>query len=321
MSSIQWPTAGSNSKFLIMDIPLLPPTVIREALEFISTRCCYKYTTHHTKFLSFPSILRDIDCKDDPVVLEQLFIDPIGIENNETINLDPKRFQTSPSDQDKIRESKAIIKIVDDVTTVVNANANKPYVSHKISIIYSRPFGEPQGIHQDDYRDVAAIEQEGEMISVIVALMDNTKLDIKNNNGERKTYSIPSGTMFLFSGSCEHGGSSYTVSNARLHIEFIPRKECGEQLALHNLIQQRYFCPIDACPLNDDGSSFPTKSRLYDHWRKKHLCDEGISVGKYIAMTKGKTILLCQTCKKGFTSKKGLSRHQKRCKGLRNVSL
>jgi hypothetical protein len=169
--------------------------------------------------------------------LEQLFIDPIGIEGNKTVNLDTRRFQSSPNDQNKIKKCSAIAKIVDQVETVVNANANKSYVVNKISILYSRAFGQPQGIHQDDYRPSTVIEKEGEMLSAIVALMDNTKLDIKDDYGQRKTFGIPAGSMFLFSGSCEHGGSSYTIGNVRLHIEFVPKSNDPEQdIASSNIV-------------------------------------------------------------------------------------
>lgn len=318
-TSIEWPKAGKNSQFLIMNIPTLYPSIIREALEFISNCCCYKYTPRQKKYLSFPGILRDNENELDPIVLEQLFIDPIGINGDETDNLDTKRFQSSPDDQEKIKKSSAIAKILDRVETIVNDNANKPYVFNKVSIIYSRPFGQPQGIHHDDYRDTTVIEKEGEMLSVIVALMENTKLDIKDDYDQRKTFAIPAGSMFLFSGSCDHGGSSYNVGNVRLHIEFVPKSNNPEQdIVSSNIVPKRFICPVEHCTTHHDCLTFSSKSRLYDHWHKKHLTCEGISLGKYIARSQGKNLMLCETCKKGFNSRKGLSRHRKRCKGTRS---
>jgi hypothetical protein len=73
---------------------------------------------------------------------------------------------------------------------------------YRLSILYSLPNGNAQGLHVDDGRTKEEQEADGELLSVIFAMLDDTKLDICENHEDRKTYSIPSGSIFLFSGRC-----------------------------------------------------------------------------------------------------------------------
>lgn len=63
-------------------------------------------------------------------------------------------------------------------------------------------------LHMDDMRDSSVRDVEGESLIVILALQDETYLDFSRDTGKRQTYSIPSTSIFLFSGRCLHGGSS-----------------------------------------------------------------------------------------------------------------
>jgi hypothetical protein len=80
--------------------------------------------------------------------------------------------------------------------------------------------------------------------------------------------------MFLMSGQCLHGGSSYSVSNARLHIiEFLPDNlpnRNNEELQDTNVVAVRFRCPMDACPHNSDSVGFVKENDLYNHWRTVH---------------------------------------------------
>jgi hypothetical protein len=105
-------------------------------------------------------------------------------------------------------QSPYIKKLVDLMLIVVHDNTTTIYKPVKVSLLFSRAGGVVQGVHHDDYREHDDAGTNGEMLSAILSIMDNTKLDICNDRGERKTFQIPSGSMFLMSGHCVHGGSS-----------------------------------------------------------------------------------------------------------------
>jgi hypothetical protein len=105
------------------------------------------------------------------------------------------------------------------------------YIIMKVTVLFSKPGGPPQELHFDDKRDEGSGEGEGELLSAIIALQDNTQLDIKGDNRKRLTYSIPQMSMFLFSGNCKHGGSSYTQFNVRLHMYLWPKQSLNNSNA------------------------------------------------------------------------------------------
>jgi hypothetical protein len=89
----------------------------------------------------------------------------------------------------------------------------------KFSVLYSKPGGLPQGLHIDDFsKTKKEKEQFGEMLSAIVAIQDNTTIDVFACDKSRVSIMIPRGFMFLFGGHFWHGGSAYKCHNIRLHF-------------------------------------------------------------------------------------------------------
>jgi hypothetical protein len=184
-------------------------------------------------------------------------------------------------------------------------------LSRRVNVLFSKPGGPPQELHFDDKRDKGSGEVEGELLSAIVALQDNTRLDIEGDNRKRLTYSIPPTSMFLFSGNCKHGGSLYTRFNVRLHLYLWPKQSLNNNNAnVENVILVNRPCPLKDCQHSKDGETFG-KTELYYHWNRHHLKDVGISVGKYIRKRRGLEVFQCSFCKKGFNTKRGLGRHMK----------
>jgi ectoine hydroxylase-related dioxygenase (phytanoyl-CoA dioxygenase family) len=117
------------------------------------------------------------------------------------------RFQTPPADAGQLLLScSAIYAIVSQVSSIIAGLSAKKYVPHQISVIFSRPFGQEQGLHQDDHRDPSSVDEEGEMISALVAFMKDTKLDIGTDSKDlyhssrrhvSDEWSVPSWWIFI----------------------------------------------------------------------------------------------------------------------------
>jgi hypothetical protein len=321
MDSIKWPNAGTNSQFLITFVPGVTDYLLHHVKTFLAGNCCYQYRSNQIKFLTFTGVTRPKDLNPNPIKLQHLFIQPVSIEGEDEVhNFDTHRFQSTPDDMTRLMQSPYIKQLVELMLVVIHVNTTTIYEPIKVSLIFSRAGGVQQGLHNDDYRHRDVIASNGEMLSGILSLMDNTKLDICNDFGERKTFQIPSGSMFLMSGKCIHGGSSYSVSNVRLHVEFCPKAN-NEDIANKadtNIVPGRLQCPHPNCKTNNGGAVYNIK-QLYYHWQKEHLATEGLSLKKFIKKANGDDIVICTSCQKGFSSQKGLSRHKRRCSRPHNM--
>jgi hypothetical protein len=151
----------------------------------------------------------------------------------------------------------------------------------------------------------------GSLISVIVALQNDTKLDVRNGNFERKTFIIPKQTMFVFDGQLLHGGSAYQAHNLRLHIYFMKlvenQNDCNENNETDNVIAHTYMCPVESCSKNIERCNL-TLSQMRNHWRIKHAATEKIGWKRYIARQSG-NLHTCNQCNDTFLSQDGLKRH------------
>jgi hypothetical protein len=316
ISSIQWPITRINSQYFILDIPYLPISILHDALGYISGHCYYRETGNHARFLKFPGIepTEASNCSEH-IMLENLFLEPDLRGANDPKNTDMYRFQTTPSVHDQLMTCSAIAAIVDTVAAVIEHMTDMPYSVHKVSVLFSRPHGPEQGLHVDDARDMTTIEEEGDLLSAIVALMSNMKLDIGTVNNGRKTFQIPVGGMILMSGRCVHGDSSYSVCNTRIHIEFIPNSSGTNMSLAQNTVGTRYLCPLETCTHRKEGKSFLIENKLYYHWQKEHLKNGTVklSLKKFIHAKNGGTLVTCSTCGKGYKTKKLLSRHMCHC--------
>lgn len=313
---IPWPAVGNNPRFLMMDVPGATAKLRNDILRFLVHNCCIKWTATEKKSIVVKGVSPPTRINDDAIVLDSLFKKAIGIAADDPSNLDEYRFQSNPRWKHRLLECSDIKILIQRVTDVVNEMWRKQYYPHNVSVLYSRPFGEEQQLHYDDFRSNDQIAKEGEMISAIVGLMKDTKLDIESDDKERKTYSIPAGAMFLFSGTCVHGGSSYTVCNTRIHIEFLPTAPDESNPDIGNLIPTTETCPIDNCQHIEKGKLY-TQAQLYYHWDRYHVKQEGLSLQKYRSRKAGKIIFQCQLCRKGFFTKDGLQEHRHRCRKRR----
>lgn len=194
--------------------------------------------------------------------------------------MDYRRYQTPPNRQQSLMKCSAIAHIVASAQRVIDSQVHG-FSMYRLSILYSLPNGKSQGLHVDDERTKQEQETDSELLSVIFAMLDDTRLGICKNHEDRKTYSIPSGSIFLFSGSCRHGGLSYATHNLRIHMFFV-KNQLVKVWKKENTVRLVFHCPVTDCVCNTIKKRSFTKSQWYDHWRHVHRDKFGISVGKYL---------------------------------------
>jgi len=96
-------------------------------------------------------------------------------------------------------------------------------------------------MHQDDPRDKADKEKYGQMASVLISVMDGTKINIWEGNKRdlvKRVIEIPKGYCIVYDGSLFHSGCGYENDNVRIHL-YLGTKD----LKLDNMIQTVYLCP------------------------------------------------------------------------------
>ena len=169
-----WPTVGNNPQFLMMDVSGATAALRNDILHFIVHNCCIKWTTKENKAIvvkgvSAPSRIQN----DDPIVLDSLFKKAVGKAADDTLNLDDYRFQTNPMWKHRLFECSSIKILIQGVTDVVSAMWTKKYYPHKVSVLYSHPFGEEQHLHYDDFRSNDQIAKEGQMISALSVIQES----------------------------------------------------------------------------------------------------------------------------------------------------
>jgi hypothetical protein len=319
ISTVNWPK-GINTNFLILPVPNISETVIARALEYICGNCYYFDKEHVKKTVVVPGINPSKQLLSKSIQMEALFQEAVGdCANNQNL-LDYHRLQSHPSRQTSLLKSDAISTIATMTQNVINAQVDG-YVMNKISVLFSLPYGKPQGLHVDDVRSPSEITCDGEMLGVIFALQNGTKLDIGTSYDMCLTYSIPAASIFLFSGKCWHRGSAYMTNNVRIHMTFIPSHLSKKKGVNDNLIPVGLKCPVIDCKSNDGRLQTFTKEQLYNHWRLKHQQTYHVSLGKYLKSQEGINVIQCPDCKKGFTSTDGLKIHQRsKCKLRKAVS-
>lgn len=310
--TIRWPN-GNNCQFLILPVNNASAITMKDALSFVCGNSFFYDKESKKSIPSSNGIEPSRKILSKAIQLEGLFTEASGRGADEEQSLDYHRYQSPSSRQQSLLKCEAIAKIAASIHTVIEAQITG-YSLYRITVLYSLPFGRAQGLHFDDHRNEDAQKKDGEMLSVLFALMDNTKLDICQHGEERKTYSIPAGTMFLFSGKCLHGGSSYSDHNIRLHM-FFTRDHLIRVLRKENIVPWVFNCPVPSCVCNTTKKRSFTKSQWYDHWRNTHRAVVGLSLGNYLKEQSGLDIYRCVKCLKGFTTMKGLKRHSRsRCK-------
>jgi hypothetical protein len=261
------------------------------------------------------------DEKTYSIQFRSLFIDSVDEGAESPGQADYYRYQTGPDDAPKIlKECKALQQIVNLAHIEINKQV-KGYVPFKVSLLYSRPKGKPQGFHIDDYRSEAICKRDGPFLSVIVALQNGTTLDLKNKNNERDTYSFPKGTLVVFDGRLMHGGSAYKSHNLRVHIYFKYKGDTeerkggdgGEDIDINHdgedSVALLYRCPVKGCDHCKRKINF-TYEDIYNHWRDYHRDQEKMSLKVYKACLDPDSYWEeCDVCKKAFFTRDRLENH------------
>jgi len=303
---------GQHNKLCILHLDSLTDVLVNGALSLISNNGYHYTSSNAKKHIVVPNKgCVNATKRTHSIRLESLFKEALrsnGCDNPEY--RDYYRYQTHPDDCDELLRCPEIKDIIDRVQVSINQQV-QGYVAYKISVLYSLPGGEQQGFHQDDARSEAVIAEEGAMLSVIVALQDNTKLDVRNASFERKTLSISKGLMFVFDGRLVHGGAAYTVHNVRLHIYFRKMVEnvvsSMDKGKFENVIAPTYRCPVEDCP-KKIGNCNLTLSQMRNHWRMKHAPVENMGWKRYHADKEGK-LHKCDQCHETFLNFEGLKKH------------
>ena len=174
--SFPWPKTGKNSEILLLPLNELSDGTFSNALSFLSENCYYYNERNQKKYIEIMGSRSQRTKKKHSIELERLFG---NTEKNDIGELteDFFRFQSGASSEDLILGNKEITEIYTIVQNTVR-NIDGRYVTRKMSVLYSKPGGSPQGLHEDDWRNEDEILEQGEMLSAIVALQDGTLFDI-----------------------------------------------------------------------------------------------------------------------------------------------
>lgn len=311
---IPWPLGGNSQKYLVLNVPGITNTLLKDALAFISN-CCFvsgERSKNKKSFLNLPGVRRDRTMRQKHEIrMENLLKDGIEEGTNKSSNVDRYRFQSSPDDVEKLQSNGALRDIVTRATQVIHYY-DKAYAVAKFGILYSKAGGNPQGGHFDENRTKEEIEKYGEMVTAIVPLMDGTSLDLFDSDGNRNRVSISPHMMVIFSGDLMHGGADYMECNARLHIYFTR----DSSAMINNTVGVGVMCPFIGCNWHKNRHVF-TQRQLHDHWQHYHRM-EGMTLQQYIAKREGR-LIRCDTCKRYSIGERGFKRHKKRCTGEDNT--
>lgn len=307
-NNISWPPGGGHQKFLLLHVPGLTDKLLHDGLSNVSN-CCYIAGNGYRKkkFLHLPGVKRwkGHPGTDKQIIMEYLLRQGIEEGATKTSNVDKFRYQSAHNEGGKLLKNKAIATIVTHVTQVIKKHSNE-YDVAKVSVLYSKANGQPQGGHYDDYRTKEKVEEEGEMLSVIVPLMDNTFMDIFNKDRRRIRVHIPKTMMLMFEGNVLHGGADYKEPNARLHLYFL-RKNGN----LDNSVGVGELCPMVGCNARQSKEIF-TKSQLRDHWWHFHRTQEGKTLCQYRAYLEGR-LFKCRHCQVYRIGLRMLMKHKVKC--------
>jgi len=175
------------------------------------------------------------------IVMDYLFKKTDGKEASiATGNIDSHRFISNESGPWYIK-SHAIKTLVETASLMTTKLLCPPWITRNASILYSKKGGEDQGMHQDDPREKGEKEKYGQMASVLISVMDGTKINIwegDRRNLVKQVIEIPKGYCIVYDGSLFHSGCGHENDNVRIHL-YLGTKD----LKLDNMIQTVYECP------------------------------------------------------------------------------
>ena len=156
-----WPTVGNNAQFLIMDIPGATAALRHDILRFIAHNCCIRWTKKEKKGLVVKGVSVSSQNIEYHIVLDSLFKKAVGKAADDPSNLDTFRFQTNPRWKHRLLECSSIKVLIQRVNDIITTMWKKEYYPHNVSVLYSRPLGEEQHLHFDDFRSNDVIKKKG----------------------------------------------------------------------------------------------------------------------------------------------------------------
>ncbi|KAG1689355.1 hypothetical protein DVH05_002277 [Phytophthora capsici] len=140
-------------------------------------------------------------------------------------------------------------------STVGKANPNWAIKESSWNALKSLPGGKNQSVHSDfPMFETARALLKHKLVqgSVIVALMDNTRLHVyprcfggHADKGKRKKVNLKQGTVLFFRGDLAHAGAKYDGLNIRLHFYVQIAGLSQEQNATEAVVFQTFRC--DKC--------------------------------------------------------------------------
>ena len=135
----------------------------------------------------------------------------------------------------------------------------------------------PNGVNQKPHYDFNTSNYQFPLLSGIVSINDNTKLNIYEGNEQKvNCVRILCGECLLFTGMIKHGGACYNTENRRIFFKVLPKREV---LLCEDLINISY--DEVSCRGRDNGCQFTAcdKKTVRNHER---LCicykgEEGVA--------------------------------------------
>mmetsp|Transcript_6309 Transcript_6309/g.11914 ORF Transcript_6309/g.11914 Transcript_6309/m.11914 type:complete len:130 (-) Transcript_6309:2-391(-) len=117
--------------------------------------------------------------------------------------------------------------------------------------------------------------------------------------------------MFLFSGTCLHGGATFLSTNCRVHMTYV-RKEVRGNVSKDNDILLVYTCPDKDCSYNSgERVKTVTLAQLQDHWRYVHRKKHRLTLSQFQKSLEGCFIATCEKCGRTYSNKRSFERHLK----------
>jgi hypothetical protein len=145
-----WPK-GNNCDFLVLPVPSISPKVKQDALSFICGNSFY----FDEKQLKKRPLVYGVEPSNllvsKRIQLEALFKDASGNGTDDPKLVDYRRYQTPPNRQQSLMKCSAIAHIVASTQRVIDSQVHG-YSMYRLSILYSLPNGNAQGLHVDDGR-------------------------------------------------------------------------------------------------------------------------------------------------------------------------
>jgi len=235
-----YPTEGQN--WFLYNLGL-KDNILEEAIDWLKENSAYRCGEEDE-----PHPILDCEWENNKkkkIIMDYLFKKTDGKGASiATGNIDSHRFISNESGQSGLwyNKSLGIRTLVETASSMTTKLLCPSWITRNASILYSKKGGEDQGMHHDDPREKKDKEKYGQMASVLISVMDGTKINIwegDRRNLVKRVIEIPKGYCFVYDGSLLHSGCGYENDNVRIHL-YLGTKD----LILDNMIQTVYICPV-----------------------------------------------------------------------------